>query len=114
MTPITCCQRNGHAEHGCIEGRLCPEGRCDLRALLTRRVSPEQLTVGYEGADAARVTGTLIVTDELREVREPIDWHAVVVWASVAACITAIAWLSIADPRDLSSFWPRLNALLSF
>lgn len=105
MKTVTCCQRNGHAENGCNEGRLCPEGRVDLSAILTRRVSPEEMTrrqqeaeylwtreLGVEAADAARVTGSPpIVTAELREV--PSFWQRVGFACVVALCLL---WAAIA------------------
>lgn len=137
----TCCEFHGYQEGGC-NGRNCPEGRVDLRAILTRRVSEADMLrqcarsgqvdsrqiaahaaageldgLGVEAADAPRVTGLVppIVTTELRPVRKPlaVDWQGVVIYGGVVACMFALAWLSTADPRDLSSFWPRVLAALS-
>ena len=117
----SCCQYHGYEEGGC-NGRNCPEGRVDLRALLTRRQQEAESRwaqdIGVEAADAARVTGAVppIVTTDLRKARKPlaVDWQGVVIYGGVVACMFALAWLSTADPRDLSSFWPRVLAALSF
>lgn len=66
MTPITCCERNGYGEHGCCEGKRCPEGRVDLSAILTRRILPTDPRWGVEAALPASFIA--IVTTELRPV----------------------------------------------
>ena len=92
--------------------------------------APAELdAIGVEAADAARVTGAVpIVTYDIKPAREPwwrlpalgarkpiaVDWQGVVVYGSAVACLFIVGWLSTADPRDLSSFWPRVLALLSF
>lgn len=71
--------------------------------------------LGVEAADAPRVTGAVppIVTTELRPVPRVIDWQGVVIALAVAFTWIAVVYLSTADPRDLSSFWPRVLAALS-
>ena len=64
-------------------------GQMDSRQIAAHIAAGELDGIGVEAADAARVTGAVpIVTDDLREVREPIDWTAVTRWgAAVALCV---------------------------
>lgn len=147
----TCCEFHGFEEGGC-NGRHCPEGRIDLSAILTRRLSPEEMTrrqqeadlrwqcarsgqmdsrqiaahiaagelpfpIGYESADPAHREPVRVAREPLPVSfagREPFDWQALVLWIGVGVAFGAIAALSIADPRDLSTLWPRVLAALSF
>ena len=109
----SCCEH--HADtlpHGCRQGRDCPEhtrstqeaeylwtrnldqcarsGQMDSRQIAAHIAAGELDGIGVEAADVARVTGAAppIVTTELREVREPVDWSAVTRWgAAVALCV---------------------------
>lgn len=98
--------------HNCNEGRTCPER-------IRRQQETEYLwtrALGVEAADAPRVTGAVppIVTTELRPVREPWSGEAKLLIVAVTLTWLMVLYLSVADPRDLSSFWPRVLAALSF
>ena len=95
-----CCHRSDCADKACPgrEGqteylwlRDCARsGQMDSRQIAAHIAAGELDGIGVEAADAARVTGAAlpIVTDELRMVREPIDWSAVTRWgAAVALCV---------------------------
>jgi hypothetical protein len=137
METVTCCERNGFADKAeqCKCGRLCPEGRVDLSAILTRRVAERDMLrqCCASGQADSRQIAAHIAAGELRlteqdggyecalpitycgpEPKEPTDWQAVTLWAAVILCFAVVVALSIADPRDLSTIWPRLVALASF
>jgi hypothetical protein len=66
----------------------------DSRQIAAHIAAGELDGIGVEAADAARVTGAVpIVTDDLREVREPIDWTAVTRWGAVAA--VCVLWTAL-------------------
>lgn len=117
----TCCEYHGFEEGGC-NGRNCPEGRVDLRAILTRRIQeaearwPRDIAMGSESADPANREPDRVAREPLPITfaePEPFDWQALVLWIAVVVCFAAVFALSIADPRDLSTLWPRLVAAMS-
>jgi hypothetical protein len=87
--------------------RMCAaSGQMDSRQMAAHIKASEMDGIGVECA-------LPIIVDDIKPARE-IDWQAVVLVAAVAFTWLAILALSIADPRDLSTLWPRLVALASF
>lgn len=88
-----CCHSASCSDTAC-PGRPDPlsacaaSGQCDSRQIAAHIRAGELDGIGYEGADAPRVTGAVppIVTTELREVREPWD-------AGEIALVVAVMWL---------------------
>jgi hypothetical protein len=135
----SCCEH--HADtlpHGCRQGRDCPEhtrstqeaeylwtrnldqcarsGQMDSRQIAAH-IAAGELDVGYESADPAHREPVRMAREPLQVSfagPEPFDWGALVIWIGVVIAGVSLAALYIADPRDLSTLWPRLVALASF
>jgi len=82
-------------------------GQCDSRQIAAHIRAGELDGIGNECA-------LPIIVDDIKPAREPVDGQTVVIALAVAFTWIAVLYLSTADPRDLSTLWPRVLALLSF
>lgn len=121
--PAVCCGRSRRQEAEYLWTRrdleqCAASGQMDSRQLAAHFAAGELSSpIGYESADPAHREPVRVAREPLPVSfagREPFDWQALVLWIGVGVAFGAIAALSIADPRDLSSFWPRVLAALSF
>lgn len=91
-------------------------GQVDSRQIAAH-IAAGEMDVGYEAADPARREPVRVAREPLQvnfAGPEPFDWGALVIWIGVVVAGVSLAALYIADPRDLSTLWPRLVALASF
>lgn len=113
----TCCE---HHNVDCNQGRTCPERTRRAQASALRLTESDvgveaALPIVYVGPEPSEPWWRLPALGARKPLpSEPFDWQALVLWIGVAVAFGAIAALSIADPRDLSTIWPRLVALASF
>lgn len=95
--------------HNCNEGRTCPE-----RTRRQQEAEARHQTERAIAADPVGVEAALPIQYAEPEPAPRLSGEAKVLIVAVCLFWLAILALSIADPRDLSTLWPRLVALASF